>query len=62
MSKSWTLTIRGRRNKPFRRKIDREAPTSYQIVRKLLTLPNGSEVVVPVKVYVPVCPEPPLDL
>ncbi len=53
MSKSWTPTIRGRMNKPFRRKIDREAPTSYQIVRKLLTLPDGSEAVVSVKVYEP---------
>ena len=58
MSKSWTPTIRGRRNKPFRRKIDREAPTSYQIVRKLPTLPDGSEAVVSVKVYEPVRPEP----
>ncbi len=55
---SWTPTIRGRRNKPFRRKIDREAPTSYLVVRKLLTLPDGSEAVVSVKVYEPVRPEP----
>ena len=58
MSKSWTPTIRGRMNKPFRRKIDRETPTSYQVVRKLLTLPDGSEAVVSVKVYEPVRPEP----
>ncbi len=44
------------------KKIDRDAPTPYRVVLKLLTLPNGSEAVVPVKVYAPVCPEPPLDL